>query len=566
MRETVACPACSAENPPEAKFCMACATPLGAAPGITEERKVVTTLFCDLVAFTAMSEVADPEDVDRIVGEYFARVTKVIESHGGTVEKFIGDAVVGVFGVPVVHEDDPERAVRAGLRLIEAVEGMTRPDGSSLQVRIGINTGEALVRLDIDPASGRGFLTGNAVNVAARLQAAAPPSGVAVGALTHELTAGAIQFEELPASPPRARPSRWPRGWPRRRSRVWESTSIVRSSRRSSTARPSFSFLSRCSTRAAQRRHRRSSSLSVNPESGRVASCGALRRRRLSSRDDHVATRPLPRLSVRGRLPALAEIVKGHAGVLETDDPNARGQARSGPARQRGPRLVPPAPARLLGLEAPHASREENFTAWLRFLEERGRRSADRARLRGPALGRRGAARLPRVPRHHLADVPLLVIATARPGLLRATCRSPPRRASTASCSNRCRRQRPRRWSAACSATRRPRAVRPCRQRRRQPLLRRAVRTSLRDRADYRAAGQVTPLAATVQAVIAARLDALAARTKGVLADASVVGERLLGRGVVALGRTDSRQVDEALWPARRRQLIRRSRDVVDGR
>ena len=101
-----------------------------AAAAIAEERKVVTTLFCDLVAFTAMSEAADPEDVDALLGEYFARATKVIESHGGTVEKFIGDAVVGVFGVPAVHEDDPERAVRAGLRILEALEGMTRPDGT----------------------------------------------------------------------------------------------------------------------------------------------------------------------------------------------------------------------------------------------------------------------------------------------------------------------------------------------------------------------------------------------------------------------------------------------------
>ena len=169
---------------------------LAPAP-IADERKTVTTLFCDLVAFTAMSEAADPEDVDRILGEYFLRATKVIESHGGTVEKFIGDAVVGVFGVPAVHEDDPERAVRAALRILEALEGMNRPDGSPLQARCGVNTGEALVRLDVDPASGRGFLTGDAVNTAARLEAAAPPGGVAVGALTHELTKHAATYKEL---------------------------------------------------------------------------------------------------------------------------------------------------------------------------------------------------------------------------------------------------------------------------------------------------------------------------------------------------------------------------------
>ena len=193
----ISCPSCGAENPDGSKFCGQCAASLAAPRPIPEERKVVTTLFCDLVAFTAMSEAADPEDVDSILGDYFARSTKVIESHGGTVEKFIGDAVVGVFGVPVVHEDDPERAVRAGLRLLEALEVMTRPDDTPLQARVGVNTGEALVRLDVDPGSGRGFLTGDAVNVAARLEAAAPPGGVVVGQLTQELTQRAIVYEEL---------------------------------------------------------------------------------------------------------------------------------------------------------------------------------------------------------------------------------------------------------------------------------------------------------------------------------------------------------------------------------
>ena len=176
MSDLVACPSCGAGNPAAAKFCNECGTPIAAPHAAAEERKTVTTLFCDLVAFTAMSEGADPEDVDRLLGEYFTYATKVIESHGGTVEKFIGDAVVGVFGVPAAHEDDPERAVRAGLRIVQALEGVTRPDGSPLQVRVGVNTGEALVRLDVDPASGRGFLTGDAVNTAARLEAAAPPA------------------------------------------------------------------------------------------------------------------------------------------------------------------------------------------------------------------------------------------------------------------------------------------------------------------------------------------------------------------------------------------------------
>jgi class 3 adenylate cyclase len=100
-----------------------------------EERKVVSVLFCDLVGFTAQSETADPEDVNRMLGEYFAAARGAIEAFGGVVEKFIGDAVVGVFGVPAAHEDDPERAVRAGLRIVEEAEGLRAVGGTPLRLR-----------------------------------------------------------------------------------------------------------------------------------------------------------------------------------------------------------------------------------------------------------------------------------------------------------------------------------------------------------------------------------------------------------------------------------------------
>src|SRR2546430_14052554 len=151
---------------------MECATPLGTASvrPIAEERKVVTALFCDLVGFTATSESADPEDVDRMLAAYFALARAQIEAHGGVGEKFIGDAGVGVFGVPAAHEDDPQRAVRAGLRIVEDAAELLAIGGAPLRLRVGINTGEALVRLGITPGSGEGFLTGDAINTASRLQ------------------------------------------------------------------------------------------------------------------------------------------------------------------------------------------------------------------------------------------------------------------------------------------------------------------------------------------------------------------------------------------------------------
>jgi class 3 adenylate cyclase/tetratricopeptide (TPR) repeat protein len=195
----IACSSCGFELTDDSAFCSRCGTKLAAPRALPEERKTVTTLICDLVGFTAMSERADPEEIDAMLRRYGEAARAAIEDHGGVVEKFIGDAVVGVFGVPAVREDDAERAVRAGLDVVKALEGQSRPDGGPLQARVGVNTGKVLLRLDVSPESGENFLTGDAVNTAARLQSAAPPMGVVVGALTHRLTADAFAYEPLPA-------------------------------------------------------------------------------------------------------------------------------------------------------------------------------------------------------------------------------------------------------------------------------------------------------------------------------------------------------------------------------
>src|SRR5260221_5549445 len=182
------CTACSNPNPDEARFCMTCGAPIQAADATTEERKVVTALFCDLVGFTATSEHADPEDVDAMLGTYFAMARGQIEAHGGIVEKFIGDAVLGVFGVPATHEDDPERAVRAGLRIAHEGANLQGLGAVPLRLRVGINTGETLVRLDVSPGVGERFLAGDTINTASRIQSAAPEMGVAVGLATYEAT------------------------------------------------------------------------------------------------------------------------------------------------------------------------------------------------------------------------------------------------------------------------------------------------------------------------------------------------------------------------------------------
>ena len=192
------CGACGASYEGSPKFCSECASPLGATRVVAEERKVVTALFCDLVGFTALSESADPEDVDRMLTGYFAMARAAIEAFGGVVEKFIGDAVVGVFGVPAAHEDDPERAIRAGLRIAEDAEWLTSLDGGPLRLRVGINTGETLVRLGVVPGSGERFLAGDAINTASRIQSVAPLMGVAVGQSTYDATRAVFDYADLP--------------------------------------------------------------------------------------------------------------------------------------------------------------------------------------------------------------------------------------------------------------------------------------------------------------------------------------------------------------------------------
>src|SRR6266516_2827740 len=170
------CPNCGQDNPEGFRFFPNCDSALTETPRPqAEERKVVTVLFCDLVGFTASSDQADPEDVRAKLHPYHTRLRTEIERFGGTVEKFIGDAVMAVFGAPVAHEDDPERAVRSGLRILEAIAELNEADsGLELAVRIGINTGEAVVALGALPEQGEGIVTGDVVNTASRLQAAAP--------------------------------------------------------------------------------------------------------------------------------------------------------------------------------------------------------------------------------------------------------------------------------------------------------------------------------------------------------------------------------------------------------
>src|SRR4051794_23492286 len=194
------CLACGQDNPDIARFCLACGAPLAAETAHREERRIVSVVFFDLVGFTSRSEQLDPEDVRAILAPYHSTVRDELESFGGVVEKFVGDAVMAVFGAPTSHGDDPERAVRAALAVREAVTALNaaRPE-LELSIRGAVNTGEAVVTLSARPSHGEAMVAGDVVNTASRLQAHAPVGEIVVGAETYLATRAAIEYE--PAEP-----------------------------------------------------------------------------------------------------------------------------------------------------------------------------------------------------------------------------------------------------------------------------------------------------------------------------------------------------------------------------
>jgi len=365
------CPNCSRENPDDASFCAGCGTSLEQEPR-REERKVVSILFCDLVGFTAQAERMDPEDVRKLLQPYHARLRSELERHGGTVEKFIGDAVMAVFGAPVAHEDDPERAVRAAFAIRDALV-------DQLDLRIGITTGEALIALGARPQEGEGMVSGDVVNTAARLQSAAPVNGVLADETTFRATERTIQYREAASVEAKGKAEPIP---------VWEALEA--------TSRFGVDVRQLGGTQLVGREDELETLLAALNRARResepqlvtlVGVPGMGKSRLVWELFQRVDQEPEITLWRQGRsLPygegvsfwALGEMVKAQAGVLETDDAD-RTDAK---LRETVAALVPdPADAQwleshlrpLVGLEAStelgSGRRDEAFAAWRRFLE-----------------------------------------------------------------------------------------------------------------------------------------------------------------------------------------------------
>jgi class 3 adenylate cyclase len=339
---------------------------------VRQERKVVTVLFADLVGFTARSEQLDPEDVAAVLRPYHERLRAELERFGGTVEKFIGDAVMALFGAPVAHEDDPERAVRAAL----AIRDWAR-DEDDVQVRIAVNTGEALINLDARPESGEGMAAGDVVNTTARLQSAAPANGVLVGESTFRATNHVIDYAAASAVEAKGKAETVP---------VWEALeATARAGAESVSTRAPLVGRAReldqlTDTLARAREERSPQLVTLVGVPGIGKSRLVFELRQLADADPEIVFwrhgRSLP-YGEGVTFWALSEMVKAQAGILETDSAEAataKLETAVADVIEESERQWVEAKLRpLVGLGAESElgadRRSESFAAWRRFFE-----------------------------------------------------------------------------------------------------------------------------------------------------------------------------------------------------
>ena len=561
------CPSCGKELPGEFPFCPFCAASLTEEPALTtEERKVVSVLFCDLVGFTAASEAADPEDVRARIRPYHQRLREEIEGYGGTVEKFIGDAVMAVFGAPLAHEDDAERAVRAALRILEAIAELNEHDpGLSLQVRIGINTGEAVVTLGGRPEEGEGIVTGDVVNTASRLQGVAPVGGIAVSEQTYRQTERVFDYERLEPVDVKGKAEALAL-WRPLQARARFGADVTRTHTSPLIGRAlEKSLLVGTFERSLEQRSCQLVTIVGEPGVGKSRLCAELFAD-VDERPELVTWRQGRCLPYGDGIAfwALGEIVKAECGILESDSP-AEAEAkleRALPADDPDRPWLKARLAPLVGAPAEPASQEESFTAWRRFLE---------------ALAAEGPTVLVFEDLHwaddallsfleHVADwshdLPLLLLCSARPELFEQhpTWAAGLRNATTVNLAPLTDEETARLIAALLE-----RVVLPAETQ--QALLERAGGNPLyaeefvRLLADREQVGEaVEQVPDSVQALIAARLDTLSPERKSLLQDAAVVGKVFWAGAVAEMGGRDERELEQALHELARKELVRPSR------
>jgi class 3 adenylate cyclase/tetratricopeptide (TPR) repeat protein len=373
------CPSCGADTSGWLAFCGRCGAPVSAArAGQGDERKIVTVLFCDLVGFTASSDGADPEDVIARLRPYHAHLRREIERLGGTVEKFIGDAVMAVFGAPVAHEDDPERAVWAAQRILQAIQNLNATNTAlRLAVRVGICTGEAVVALGARPQAGEGMVAGDVVNTAARLQAVAPVGGIVVGEATWRATREVFGYQPLRAVYLKGKAAALP---------IWR-VQAARSRLDANVSAAPTPFVGRDAELAVlQGAYRRMVAETSAQLVTIVGEPGVGKSRLVQEFLAFIGGQPYRVAWRQGRCPAygdgvtfwaLGEVVKAHAGILESDDPVEAAQKLAATVAavvlEQADRVwLEHRLAPLVGLTSADtgtAEQEEAFAAWCRFLQ-----------------------------------------------------------------------------------------------------------------------------------------------------------------------------------------------------
>ncbi|MFL5798388.1 MAG: AAA family ATPase [Actinomycetota bacterium] len=575
------CPNCGEENPERARFCLNCGSELAAAAPApaAEERKVVSVLFVDLVGFTARSDAADPEDVRARLRPYHAMLKREIERFGGTVEKFIGDAVMAVFGAPVAHEDDAERAVRAALRIVEVIPELNEDlPGLELAVRAAVNTGEAVVTLGARPERGEGFVAGDVVNTASRLQSAAPVGGVVVGDVTRRATGDVIRYEELEPVAVKGKAEPVP---------LWRAIE-ARSRFGVDVERPRTPFVGREEDLALLQqtflRSIREPGVQLVTVTGEP---GVGKTRLVAEFQGWIDDRPELIYWRQGRsLPygdgitfwALGEVVKAQAGILESDGPDEAmsklADTVDAVADEMDREWLRTRLAPLIGVEeaaAAGADRAESFAAWRTFLESVAARSPLVLVLEDLHWADEPMLEFVDDLVEWSTGVPLTVVCTGRPELYE---RHPgwgggKRNSATLSLVPLSHEDTARLISALLEQAVLPAETQELLLDRAggNPLYTEEFVRMLVDRGVLRQRGQAwnvedaeVPVPDTVQAIIAARLDTLSPDRKAMLQDASVVGKVFWSGAVAAMGDRDEREVREGLHELSRKELIRPAR------
>ena len=374
-----ACPRCGESNADRARFCQNCGYPFPEREPVGEERKTVTVVFCDLVGFTARSDQADPEDVKATLRPYHARLKREIERFGGTLDKFVGDGVMAVFGAPAVHEDDPRRALLTALRIQEAIVELNEANGTAppLSVRIGVATGETVVAFGAGPQIGEA-VTGDVVNTASRIQSVAPVGGIAVDDVTFEITKDDFEFEEIGrvTLKGKAEPLRLWRVMGSR-ARLGVGVDLGERTRAAFVDRvEELSMLKAAFRRAVREQSAQLVTVTGEPGIGKSRLVVELRTY-LDDLPDLLRWRQGRCLPYGESIAfwALAEVIKSHAGILESDSPEeASARLRvSVEASVAEPDEVDWLHARLAPLAGlsggGEVDRAESFAAWRRFLE-----------------------------------------------------------------------------------------------------------------------------------------------------------------------------------------------------